>query len=57
MTRKNRKSKTKRRNAGKRTKGLREIPFGPFLAAGTIASYFSGEHIIHLYTMMLTAGY
>ena len=41
----------------KRTRGLREIPFGPFLAAGTIAAYFSGEHIIHLYTMMITAGY
>ena len=43
--------------ASKRTGGLREIPFGPFLAAGTIAAYFSGEHIIHLYTMMITAGY
>ena len=41
----------------KRLRNLREIPFGPFLAVGTIAAYFSGEHIIHLYIMMITGSY
>jgi len=42
---------------GKRLSTLSRIPFGPFLAVGTLVAYFSGEHIIHLYIMMVTGGY
>ena len=42
---------------GKKLSALSRIPFGPFLAAGTLVAYFSGEHIIHLYIMMVTGGY
>ena len=43
--------------AGKRLSTLSRIPFGPFLAVGTLVAYFSGEQIIHLYIMMVTGGY
>ena len=39
---------------GKRLNSLSQIPFGPFLAGGTLIAYFSGEQIIHLYIIMLT---
>lgn len=34
-----------------------KVPFGAYLSVGTFIAYFSGEHIIHLYTMMITGGY
>ena len=39
---------------GKRLNSLSQIPFGPFLAGGTLIAYFSGERIINLYIIMLT---
>lgn len=42
---------------GRRLRTSSEIPFGPFLAGGTLAAYFLGEHIIHLYIMVITGGY
>jgi len=42
---------------GKKLSTLTKVPFGPFLAGGTLAAYFSGERIIQLYIMMITGGY
>ena len=33
-----------------------QIPFGPFLAFGTLLAYFSGEHIIYLYVTKVAGG-
>ena len=43
--------------AGKKLNSLSQVPFGPFLAGGTLISYFSGERIISLYITMLTGGH
>ena len=43
--------------AGKKINALSQIPFGPFLAGGTLIAYFSGERIIHMYIMAVTGGY
>jgi len=42
---------------GKRLGPLSQIPFGPFLAVGTLISYFAGDYIIRLYIMMITGDY
>ena len=34
-----------------------QIPFGPFLAAGTLIVYFSGENIINMYITTIMGGY
>ena len=43
--------------ARKKINALSQIPFGPFLAGGTLIAYFSGERIIHVYIMAVTGGY
>ena len=43
--------------AKKRLRALSQIPFGPFLAGGTLVAYFSGERLIHMYIMSVTGGY
>jgi len=43
--------------AEKRFSVLSQIPFGPFLAGGTLVAYFSGERIIHMYIMPIIGGY
>jgi len=43
--------------AKKRLRALSQIPFGPFLAGGTLVAYFFGKHLIHMYTMSVTGGY
>jgi leader peptidase (prepilin peptidase)/N-methyltransferase len=36
---------------------MSQIPFGPFLALGTLIVYFSGESIINLYFETMVSGY
>jgi leader peptidase (prepilin peptidase) / N-methyltransferase len=33
------------------------IPFGPFIATGTLISYFYGDHIFEVYINLLTSGF
>ncbi|KMP11259.1 hypothetical protein UZ36_05080 [Candidatus Nitromaritima sp. SCGC AAA799-C22] len=40
----------------KKFNALTQIPFGPFLAGGTLIAYFSGDRLIRLYLMMVTGG-
>ncbi len=43
--------------ATKKINVMSQIPFGPFLAGGTLVAYFSGESIVYLYVMTVTGGY
>ena len=43
--------------ATKKINVMSQIPFGPFLAGGTLVAYFSGERIVYLYVMTVTGGY
>ena len=42
---------------GKRLNAFSQVPFGPFLAGGTLIAYFSGNNIIHMYIMMVSGDY
>ncbi len=42
---------------GKQFNATSQIPFGPFLALGTLIVYFSGESIINLYFGTMVSGY
>jgi prepilin signal peptidase PulO-like enzyme (type II secretory pathway) len=41
----------------KKMNATSQIPFGPFLAAGTLIVYFSGEDIIKTYIASIVGGY
>ncbi|QPJ66638.1 MAG: prepilin peptidase [Candidatus Nitrohelix vancouverensis] len=41
----------------KKLTGASQIPFGPFLAAGTLVAFFWGDALIHLYLSSLAPGY
>ena len=43
--------------AGKKLNAMSQIPFGPFLAVGTLIAYFSGENIINMYITIIMGGY
>jgi len=42
---------------GKKLDAMSQIPFGPFLAVGTLIVYFSGENIINMYITTITGGH
>ena len=42
---------------GKKLDAMSQIPFGPFLAVGTLIVYFSGENIINMYITTIIDGY
>ena len=42
---------------GKKLNAMSQIPFGPFLAVGTLIVYFSGENIINMYITTIMGGY
>ena len=42
---------------GKKINTTSQVPFGPFLAAGTLIVYFSGENIITMYIVSIVGGY
>ena len=42
---------------GKRLNVMSQIPFGPFIALGTLITYFSGEDIINIYIATIMEGY
>ena len=42
---------------GKKLDAMSQIPFGPFLAVGTLIAYFSGENIINMYITTIMGGY
>ena len=42
---------------GKKLNTMSQIPFGPFLAVGTLIVYFSGENIINMYITTIMGGY
>ena len=41
----------------KKLNAMSQIPFGPFLAVGTLIVYFSGENIINMYITTIMGGY
>jgi len=43
--------------AGKKLNAMSQVPFGPFLAGGTLIVYFSGENIINMYITTIIGGY
>ena len=42
---------------GKKLDAMSQIPFGPFLAVGTLIVYFSGENIINMYITTIMGGH